>query len=112
MKLPGIAPALLIGALSACGLMPPTTIDMPLEAQQHCGFPDGTTLLFAREGVTLQELGLAPADPNPLANPRGTVYVSAEPVPLPGTTSVRAWCMVREDASVSQGAVSDDWTPP
>jgi hypothetical protein len=116
VKLRSLVLAFLIGVLSGCGLMPPTTIDMPLDAQQHCGLPEGTTLVFARDGVTLQELGLAADNPNPAANPRGTVYVTAEELPLVGTDGARARCLVFQDptgtTTGSVGAVPDDWVPP
>ena len=117
MKLRTMRLALLAVAASGCGLMPPTTIGMPLEAQQLCGLPEGTTLVFAREDVTIPELGLGFRDINPLTTPRGTVYVTAEEVPLVGTDGARAWCIVFEDPwgtglTSSTGAVPDDWTPP
>jgi hypothetical protein len=105
-------------AVSGCGVLPPTTIPLPERAEGHCGdFPEGAPLVFARDGVTLQELGLAPDNPNPLANPRGTVYVSAEEMPMVGTSGTRAWCMVPDDPTQggwhgNTGAVSDDWRPP
>ena len=108
--------AAVVVALSGCGLLPPSTMAIPPDVQQDCGFPEGTTLMFARERVTLQELGLVFDDPNSLVNPAGTVYVSAEAVPMAGTRPLRAWCIVYDDEpsgmTSGMGAVSDDWTPP
>ena len=96
--------------------MPATTIPLPDLAKQNCGFPEGTTLVFAREHVTLENLGLGALDnPNPLGDPHGTVYVTATKLPMTGTRRLRAWCIVFDDAShmtSGTGAVSDDWAPP
>lgn len=118
-----------IALLAACSLAPPPppsgSVDPPElligEADQRCGFPEGTALIFAGQ-TTPRAVGLT-AGIDHGGGLLAHVYVTRDPVeivlsipfsrgPQPAPTALRAACAVYPDGLVGMQSVPDDWRPP